>query len=253
MIPDLRVLNSMFRSDMSQIADYLELAPTPMDVTLTPSAAAVASSNGELSRRAVNSLIMNYLVTEGFKDAAEKFQEESGVPFPKNEELHHMDTRIQIRDAIQSGKIEDATRMVQEISPELLDDDKYLNFSLQQQQLIELIRENRIEEGLKFACERLAERAEDDASVLEELERTMALMAFEDPSTSPFSDLLTNSHRQKVASELNSALLRNESSERTQPDLACIMKLMLWAQHELDRKGVPYPKVIDLLGGKKDK
>ena len=39
--------------------------------------------------------------------------------------------RIQIRDAIQNGKIEDATRMVQEISPELLDDDKYLNFSLQ--------------------------------------------------------------------------------------------------------------------------
>jgi len=31
------------------------------------------------------------------------------------------------------------------------------------------------------------------------------------------------------------------------------MKLMLWAQNELDRKGVPYPKVIDLLGGKKDK
>ena len=68
----------------------------------------------------------------------------------------------------------------------------------QQQQLIELIRENRIEDALKFASEQLAERGEEDASVLNELERTLALLAFEDPHISPFSDLLSHSHRQKV-------------------------------------------------------
>ena len=68
----------------------------------------------------------------------------------------------------------------------------------QQQQLIELIRESRVEEALKFTSEQLAERGEDDSGVLEELERTMALLAFEEPANSPFSDLLSTSHRQKV-------------------------------------------------------
>ena len=61
-----------------------------------------------------------------------------------------------------------------------------------------MIRENRIEDALKFASEQLAERGEEDAAVLSELERTLALLAFEDPHLSPFSDLLSHSHRQKV-------------------------------------------------------
>jgi hypothetical protein len=70
--------------------------------------------------------------------------------------------------------------------------------TFQQQQLIELIREGRIEEALKFATSQLAERGEEEPLVLEELERTLALMAFEDPAQSPFADLLSLSHRQKV-------------------------------------------------------
>ena len=64
-----------------------------------------------------------------------------------------------------------------------------------------MIRENRIEDALKFASEQLAERGEEDAAVLSELERTLALLAFEDPHLSPFSDLLSHSHRQKVGRE----------------------------------------------------
>ena len=72
-------------------------------------------------------------------------------------------------------------------------------FSLQQQQLIELIRESKIEDALKFASEQLAERGEESDLVLEELERTLALLAFEDPEKSPYGDLLSYSHRQKVS------------------------------------------------------
>ena len=64
--------------------------------------------------------------------------------------------------------------------------------------MIELIRENKIEEALKFASEQMAERGEESELVLEELERTLALLAFEDPEKSPYGDLLSYSHRQKV-------------------------------------------------------
>ena len=42
-----------------------------------------------------------------------------------------MDNRIKIRDAIQAGRISEATAMVHQLHPELLDDDRYLFFHLQ--------------------------------------------------------------------------------------------------------------------------
>lgn len=68
----------------------------------------------------------------------------------------------------------------------------------QQLHLIELIRANRLEEALHFAQEQLSEAGESDPSALAELERTLALLAFEEPLASPFSDLLQPTHRQKV-------------------------------------------------------
>ena len=69
------------------------------------------------------------ILIEGFKEAAEKFKEEADIK--SNVELSGMDSRIKIRDAIQAGKIQEATLMVHQMYPELLDDDRYLFFHLQ--------------------------------------------------------------------------------------------------------------------------
>ena len=66
---------------------------------------------------------------EGFKEAAEKFKDEASIK--SNVELSGMDSRIKIRDAIQAGRIAEATSMVHQMYPELLDDDRYLFFHLQ--------------------------------------------------------------------------------------------------------------------------
>ncbi|XP_035210404.1 glucose-induced degradation protein 8 homolog isoform X2 [Stegodyphus dumicola] len=149
-----------------------------------------------MQRADMNRLIMNYLVTEGFKGAAEKFRIESGIQ--PTVDLDTLDERIKIRDAIQNGKIQEAIHLVNNLHPELLDCDRYLFFHLQQQHLIELIRERNIEEALKYAQEQLAERGEENKEVLSELERTLALLAFDEPERSPFGDLLHPSHRQKL-------------------------------------------------------
>ncbi|KAJ8688281.1 hypothetical protein QAD02_024076 [Eretmocerus hayati] len=195
-------------------------------------------------RLQMNNLIMNYLVTEGFKEAAEKFQKESGVN--PSVELNSLDDRIRIRDAIQNGQIEEAKNLVNRLHPELLDNDRYLHFHLQQLHLIELIRAGRIEEALQFAQEQLSEAGESNENILSELERTLALLAFDEPHKSPFSDLLHPTHRQKIASELNAAILKMEHHESTTPRLNNLLKMILWAQDELDKKKVKYPKMTDL-------
>lgn len=196
-------------------------------------------NNIRIPRATMNKLVMNYLVTEGFKDAAEKFQEEAGIS--AGQDLSLLDNRISIRDNIQAGKIQEAINLVNQLHPQLLDNDRYLLFHLQQQHLIELIREQRVEEALQYAADNLAERGEEDNAVLQELERTLALLAFEEPSSCPFADLLSPSHRQQVASQLNAAILMAEHAESTQSKLAVSLKMLLWAQEELDRKRVRYP------------
>lgn len=59
-------------------------------------------------------------------------------------------------------------------------------------------RVGKIEDALTFAQSKLSEAGEDIPEVLSELERTLALLAFEKPQDSPFSYLLEQSHRQKV-------------------------------------------------------
>ncbi len=49
-----------------------------------------------------------------------------------------------------------------------------------------------------------------------------------------------------MASELNSSLLRAEHAECTQPKIANLLKMLLWAQNELEKKGIMYDKRIDL-------
>jgi hypothetical protein len=49
---------------------------------------------------------------------------------------------------------------------------------------------------------------------LEELERTVALLAFEDTVNCPVGELLDISQRQKTASELNAAILTSQSHEK---------------------------------------
>jgi len=69
---------------------------------------------------------------------------------------------------------------------------------LKQLHLIELIKEGNIEEALVFAQAKLSEVGEGNPTILTELERTLALLAFEEPQKSPFADLLQTTHRQKV-------------------------------------------------------
>lgn len=197
-------------------------------------------------RSNMNNLIMNYLVSEGFKEAAEKFRSESGIQ--PTLELDSLNERIKIRNAIQDGKIPEAIDLINNLHPELLDNNKLLYFHLLQQQTIELIRDSKVVDALEFAQNNLADKGEENSDLLPEIECTLALLAFNDPENSPYGDLLHTSQRQKVASEVNASILFMENQETT-PKLASLLKLLLWEQQELDKKKVKFPHMTDIGKG----
>lgn len=199
-------------------------------------------SSVNVRKEDMNKLVMNFLVTEGYVEAAEKFRFESGTE--PDTDLSTITDRMAVKMAVQCGNVEDAIEKVNDLNPEILDTNPQLFFHLQQQRLIELIRNGKVEEALEFAQEELAPRGEENQSFLEELERTVALLAFEDASKFPVGELLDISQRLKTASEVNAAILTSQSHEKD-PKLPSLLKMLIWAQNQLDEKAV-YPRINDL-------
>ncbi|PVU90773.1 hypothetical protein BB561_004725 [Smittium simulii] len=220
----------------------------------------------EISTLDMNKLIMEYLVIEGYKEAAENFSSETGLA--PCVDLETIQERMLIRNSIQNGNIQAATELVNELNCELLETEPELFFKLKQQQLIELIREGKIEEALEFAQEELAVKGEEFPELLPELEKTMALFAVDLNSCSNSSpklshldsaiahnpdipedieQLLGYKQRQKLASKLNSALLaaQNQPSESRLPSL---LYLLVWSQ-KLLQSDANFPKIVNFFTG----
>ncbi|KAK9840286.1 hypothetical protein WJX74_006917 [Apatococcus lobatus] len=196
----------------------------------------------KIKKEDMNTIIMNFLVTEGYVEAADTFCKESGTQ--PGVDLNAITDRMEIRKAVQSGNVDFAVERVNDLSPEILEEKQELYFHLQQQRLIELIRLGKTEEALEFAQDILAPQGEENPEFLEELERTVALLAFEDTKNSPLADLMDIAQRQKTASELNAAILSTQCQEK-EPQLLNFLRMVIWAQQQLGEK-VDFPRINDL-------
>jgi hypothetical protein len=81
-----------------------------------------------------------------------------------------------------------------------------LYFELKRQQLVELIKAGQVSEAISFSQNKMAGLVNNDSFRIE-LEKTMALLILEDPTKSPLKELVDNSSRQRLASQVNQAIL----------------------------------------------
>ncbi|KAI0639677.1 CTLH/CRA C-terminal to lish motif domain-containing protein [Trametes polyzona] len=189
---------------------------------------------------------MDYLVIEGYKTAAEEFSKEAGMD--SSVDFESIENRMNIREALQRGDVGDAITRVNDLNPEILDTNPSLYFKLQQQKLIEYIRQGKVAEALQFAQEELAPRGEESPEFLAELERTMALLAFESSPLMPasVSELLSPAQRMKTAAEVNAAILES-SSQGKEAKLVGLLRLLCWGEAMLEERA-DLPK-LDLSDG----
>ncbi|KAJ3450298.1 glucose-induced degradation protein [Anaeramoeba flamelloides] len=191
-----------------------------------------------VSDKDLNSLVMNYLVTEGFKEAAEEFQKETGT-LPEVD-LEELSSRREIRQSINEGNIQKSVELINELDPELFDNNPNLYFHLQKQKLIELIKSGNQQIALEFAQE-LGQLCEGNEELLNELDEVMALFTFDKLDNSPLSFLVDNSQRQSVSREVNSSILSTQKQE-DESKIEQILKTLFYCQEELDKK-IQFPKL----------
>lgn len=53
----------------------------------------------------------------------------------------------------------------------------------------------------------------------------------------------------QVASEVNTAILKTEHEESTQAKLYSLVRVILWAEEELAKRKVRFPRLADIAGG----
>ena len=119
-----------------------------------------AKGTVEVKKERMNRLVMNYFVTEGHVDAAREFARESGTATEVDHDT--IKDRMLIRRAVQRGEVTEAMDRVNDLNPEILEHDSRLFFHLQQQRLIELIRQKEVDKALLFAQEYLAPLGEEN-------------------------------------------------------------------------------------------
>lgn len=200
----------------------------------------------KISSLDIQSLIMNFLVIEGYKEAASHFIQESeniaqsSIYAPM---LESMDARQMIKEAIlNNGDIPKAISLINDLNPEIMDINPRLSFSLHQQMTMEHHHKGNIDQCLEWAQDELAPRAIENPDLLRELEKTMTSVVFSSPSTSfspPFSTLLTTGSssskleeelsfsRKQLATLVNNSLLNRKASDIAKDEQVMNCKLPL--------------------------
>ncbi|BDD55769.1 hypothetical protein MAP00_001256 [Monascus purpureus] len=193
---------------------------------------------------------MDYLITNGYPAAAKKFAAEANIR--PRVDFESIQERVDIRTAIHSGDIKTAIEKINELNPQILDENPSLHFSLLRLQLIELIRasasspDRDIGPALEFATSELAPRAPTNPKFLDDLEKTLALLIFPsdnlDPSLAP---LLSSDLRKEIATRVNEAILQSQGS-RKEARLRNLVRLRAWAERKAREAKKDIPEKLDL-------
>ncbi|XP_057417709.1 protein GID8 homolog isoform X2 [Lotus japonicus] len=182
----------------------------------------------EIGEEDMKVIVMNFLVVEGYVEVAETFRLATGTN--PDIDIGRVADRMAVKTALQNGDVQAAIEKLNDMDPEILGTNRQLFFRVQLQRLIELIRNRNTEEALACAKEVLAPIAEEHRNFLPVLEKTVALLAFEDPSNCPFEgEVLDISLRSSIATIVNAAILKSQNLDKVSA-LQYLVKMWIWAQ-----------------------
>ncbi|CCH43470.1 hypothetical protein BN7_3020 [Wickerhamomyces ciferrii] len=208
-----------------------------------------------IDKQSLNHLILNYLIFEGYENSTIKFAKEIGINLDnevdeqgeEGEEddepikaniimgLNSIKIRNEIKLNILNGEIQLGINKLNLNYPDLLEQNNFLYFKLLLLNLIEMIRKNRDSETsikddeptefnqeefvlkiIKFAQEKLTNKAIKNVKFMEELELTMTLLLYStnDSNLLPLrlNELFEFKLRRDIADLVNKSILVNDSN-----------------------------------------
>lgn len=197
----------------------------------------------------LNALILDYLTMEGYPNAAAKFSREANLQ--PQQDTASIRSRREIQTFIHNGDVRSAIETLNELDPQILDDDKALHFYLLRLELVELIRNCNVPGGdimpaLEFATEQLGPRAPTNPKFLEDLEKTMALLLFPRDNLEPqLTALLSPDLRREAADSVNRAILQRQAARR-EAAIRHLVKMRAWAENNARERSSYLPDRLNI-------
>ncbi|CAL9105215.1 unnamed protein product [Musa textilis] len=200
----------------------------------------------------VNKLVMNYLVTEGYAETADKFRIESGTE--PDVDLATVFERRAVLSAVESCYVKEATEKLNSLDPMILVMNPQIGFRLQHQRMIEMIRAGEMKMALLYGANEIFPGIENNVILFSifsclvclALENYVFLIDFlkEFMRTTVLFPRLGPAQRLKLVSQVNAAILTSQNHEK-EPKLPTLLKMLICIQNELDENAA-FPLVCDL-------
>ncbi|XP_024396244.1 uncharacterized protein [Physcomitrium patens] len=162
--------------------------------------------NVKVSDSEVRKIVLSYLVHNCFKETAESFIACSGMKRTADCSVD-IDKRKPIYNHVLEGNALKAIELTNELAVDLLTSNPDVHFDLLILHFIELVRAKDCASALEFAQKELRPFGKLLERCLDKLQDCMALLAYDDPETSPMFHYLSLEYRHSVADALNSAVL----------------------------------------------
>eukprot|EP00002_Diphylleia_rotans_P000519 TRINITY_DN10279_c0_g1_i1.p1 TRINITY_DN10279_c0_g1~~TRINITY_DN10279_c0_g1_i1.p1 ORF type:complete len:412 (-),score=72.90 TRINITY_DN10279_c0_g1_i1:148-1383(-) len=144
--------------------------------------------------------------------------------------------RSNLRQLMISGELTAAIELLHSRFPGLLRSHTKANFLVSTQLFIELIRNGRTVDAVACAQSNLSQLRDQKGIDQDELEKVVALLAYPDPSSSPFSGYLSIERRSQVADAANAMILEHFGYQ----PMSCLEVLMrqLNVAHQASRDAI---------------
>ncbi|KAI3686644.1 hypothetical protein L1987_80325 [Smallanthus sonchifolius] len=163
----------------------------------------------KINNKDSHNIILSYLIHGCYKDTVESLVASAGLKVSATQ-LEDMEKRKRILQLALKGNALDAIHLTEQMSPDLLENNKDLLFDLMSLHFVELICSRKSTEAIDFAKDKLTPFGKVQKYV-EKLEEFLALLAYNEPEKSPVFHLLSLEYRQHIVDNLNRAIIAHES------------------------------------------
>lgn len=193
----------------------------------------------------LDDLVMEYLVKEGYVEAAHHFSKSRQTTSACAFDLEGIEERQAIRRAIQVGDIDVAVGLIIDHEPLLLEQRPDLHFHLLLQSAIEYVRMGRTEDALALAQDHLAIVASENEPFVREFEDLMMVIVFGQKAPG-LEHMLSFAHRNKLSNEVNEAILE-ASGQEGGLRIVELLRLLTWMQDTVKSRLPTIPLISDFL------
>ncbi|KAE9586738.1 putative transcription factor interactor and regulator LisH family [Lupinus albus] len=153
----------------------------------------------------VHNVVLSYLIHNCYNESVESFIACTGMK-QQTDYLENMEKRKRIFQCALEGNALMAIELAEQLGPDILKNNKDLEFDLLSLHFVDLVCSKKCTEALEFAQIKLSPFGKEQ-KYMEKLQDFMALLAYNEPEKSPVFHLLSLEYRQQVADSLNRAIL----------------------------------------------